>query len=173
MLRVRWYWLQSHEHSARGRRRRALWGEAGFEYTLSSLTPDGAHDPFSQWYNRDKIGDLMTLALGKDQRPVALMTTPASEILPRLSPTGQAVAYLELMVNTPLANRGTLKVVTFPSPSSPVPVSAAMVTSDYGWLGDNELAWIDTSRRVVSDHHGQGRRNGCRRAQAAARRQSA
>ena len=78
------------------------------------------------------------------------MTTPASEILPRLSPTGQAVAYLELMVNTPLANRGTLKVVTFPSPSSPVPVSAAMVTSDYGWLGDNELAWIDATRHAWS-----------------------
>lgn len=78
------------------------------------------------------------------------MTTPESEILPRLSPTGQVVAYFELKINTPLANRGTLKVVTFTSPSSPVPVSPAMVTSDYGWLADNELAWIDSSRRAWS-----------------------
>jgi eukaryotic-like serine/threonine-protein kinase len=125
-----------------------LWGEPGFEYTPGSLTPDGRVLLFSQWYNRDKIGDLMTLALGKDQRPVALMTTPASEILPRLSPTGQVVAYLELKINTPLTNRGTLKVVTFPSPSSPVPVSPAIVTNDFGWLADNELAWIDATRRA-------------------------
>ena len=47
----------------------AIWGEAGFEYTLSSLTPDGRTVLFSQWYNRDKIGDLMTLALGRTSDP--------------------------------------------------------------------------------------------------------
>jgi len=127
-----------------------LWGEDGFEYQLSSLTPDGRTLLFSQWYNRDKIGDLMTLALGKDQRPAALMTTSDNEILPRLSPTGHVVAYLELKLNTPLASRGTLKVAAFPTPSSPLAVSPSMVTSDFGWLGDNELAWIDASRRAWS-----------------------
>ena len=127
-----------------------LWGEAGFEYMLSSLTPDGRTLLFSQWYNRDKIGDLMTLALGKDQRPVAMMTTPENEILPRLSPTGQVVAYMEVKLNSPFAYRGTLKVATYPVPLSPLAVSPSMVTSDYGWLGDNELAWIDATRRAWS-----------------------
>ncbi len=127
-----------------------VWGEAGFEYNLSSFTPDGRTLLFSQWNNRDKIGDLMTIALGEDQRPVALLATPASEVLPRLSPSGLVVAYLELKINTATGFRGTLKVTTFPSPSSPLPVSPAIVTSDYGWLADNELAWIDTSRRAWS-----------------------
>jgi len=127
-----------------------LWGEPGFEYLPSSLTPDGRTLLFSQWYNRDKIGDLMTLGLGKDQRPVALMTTPENEVLPRLSPTGQVVAYLELKLVTPTGDRGKLKVVTFPSPSSPVTVSPALVSNAYGWLKDNELAWIDVSKRAWS-----------------------
>jgi len=127
-----------------------VWSEPGVEFHPGSLTPDGHTFLFSQWSNRDKIGDLMTLGLGKDQRPAALMTTPESEILPRISPSGLAVAYLELKSNTATANRGTLKVVTFPTPSSSVPVSAATITGDYGWLADNELAWIDTSRRAWS-----------------------
>ena len=127
-----------------------LWGEAGFEYTLSSLTPDGRALLFSQWYNRDKIGDLMTLARGKDERPVPMLTTPESEIKPRVSPTGLAVAYLELKLKAAFANRGTLKVATYPVPGSPLAVSPSMVTSDFGWLGDNELAWIDASRRAWS-----------------------
>jgi len=127
-----------------------VWSEPGFEFIPGSITPDGHTFLFSQWSNRDKIGDLMTLGLGKDQRPAALMTTPESEILPRISPSGLAVAYLELKSNTATANRGTLKVVTFPTPSSSVPVSAATIAGDYGWLADNELAWIDVSKRAWS-----------------------
>jgi len=127
-----------------------VWSEPGVEFIPGSITPDGHTFLFSQWSNRDKIGDLMTLGLGKDQRPAALMTTPESEILPRISPSGLAVAYLELKSHTATANRGTLKVVTFPTPSSSVPVSAATITGDYGWLADNEVAWIDVSKRAWS-----------------------
>ena len=62
-----------------------------------------------QWSNRDKIGDLMAGCVEEDQRPMALLTTHASEVLPRLSPSGEVVAFPKLKLSAAPWNRGTLE----------------------------------------------------------------
>jgi Tol biopolymer transport system component len=126
-----------------------VWSEPGMEFHPASLTPDHRTLLFSQWNNLDKVGDIMTLSLAPDQKATPLMTTPANEYLPRVSPMGTAVAFAD--VSQSFAN-GTLKVVSFPSPSTPVTISGpgSAVANSHRWLGDNELAWIDPSRRMWS-----------------------
>lgn len=134
---------------AGGGRPEVVWSEPGMEFHPGSETPDHRTLLFSRWNNRDKVGDLMTLSLAPDQKAAPLMTTPASEYLPRVSPTGAAVAFAD--VSQSFAN-GTLKVVSFPSPSTPVTISGpgSAVSTSHHWLGNNQLAWIDPSRRMWS-----------------------
>jgi tRNA A-37 threonylcarbamoyl transferase component Bud32/Tol biopolymer transport system component len=126
-----------------------VWSEPGVEFHPSSVTGDGQTLFFSQWNNRDKIGDLMTLSLTPGQKPVPMMTTPVGELLPKVSPSGTAVAYLETAQSF---WEGTLKVISFPSVSTPVTVSGSgsAVVQSYHWLADDELSWVDPSRRVWS-----------------------
>jgi len=126
-----------------------VWSEPGMEYHPASLTPDHRTLLFSQWNNRDKVGDIMTLSLAPDKKAAPLMTTPANEYMPRVSPMGTAMAFADISLS--FAN-GTLKVVSFPSPSTPVTISGpgSAVASSHRWLGDNKLAWIDPSRRMWS-----------------------
>lgn len=124
--------------------------EAAAEFIPGSLTPDGHTLLFSQSNNRDKIGDLMSIALGSAERPVVLMPTPENEALPRLAPSGRVLAYLEVKPSAGMGIQGALKVMTFPSLSTPLPVSSATITPDYGWFSENELMWVDASRRVWS-----------------------
>ena len=126
-----------------------VWSDPGVEFHPSSVTPDGQTLFFSQWNNRDKIGDLMTLSLTPGQKPVPMMTTPVGELLPKVSPSGTAVAYLE---SAQSFWEGTLKVISFPSVSTPVTVSGSgsAVVQSHHWLADDELSWVDPSGHVWS-----------------------
>lgn len=126
-----------------------VWSEPGMEFHPGSETPDHRTLLFSRWNNRDKVGDLMTLRLAPNQKAAPLMTTPAGEYLPRVSPLGTAVAFADISQSF---GNGTLKVVSFPSPSTPVTISGPgnALASSHRWLGDSELAWIDSSRRMWS-----------------------
>jgi len=127
---------------------RFLVGEPGFEYHPGSATPDGRTLLFSQWHNRDKVGDLMTIDLGQDNAaPKVFMATPDSERGPRFSPDGRAVVYA---VSKSGIVAGTLHVVAFPTPTVPVQVSLTSIIDEYGWLGPGELYWVDQARNMWS-----------------------
>lgn len=130
---------------------RILTGEPGYEYSTSSITPDGKTLLFVQVPLRDKSGDIMTLSLGGDpvqDRPASrFMQTPDAEWNPRISPSGDMVAY---SVSKEEDVGSTLRVVAYPTPSAPIQVTAAPVSVGFFWLGPGELCWIDTSRRVWS-----------------------
>jgi hypothetical protein len=120
----------------------------GFELEASSITPDGRTLLFTKTPMRDKIGNIMTLELGKDGVPRTFMETPEAEWLPRIAPSGDVVVYSELNEEDP---GGVLKVVTYPTPSSPVQVSPARVSwTSYGWLSAGELYWVDMARKTWS-----------------------
>ncbi|MFN0138320.1 MAG: protein kinase domain-containing protein [Phycisphaerae bacterium] len=130
---------------------RVLSGEPGFEYFPGSVTPDGRTLLFSQWHNRDKMGELMTLSLDDNQPPKAYMTTPESEFIPRISPAGDALVYRMRPRGAPLT--APLYVVAYPSPGTPVQVSLTEVAEEYGWLGDGggrAVYWVERSRRMWS-----------------------
>ncbi len=127
---------------------RILVGEPGFEYHAGSATPDGRTLLFSQWHNRDKVGDLMTLDLAQDNAaPKVFMATPDSERTPRISPDGHAVVFT---VSKPGIMAGMLHVVAYPSPTVSVQVSLTMVNDEYGWLGPGEVYWVDQARNMWS-----------------------
>jgi serine/threonine protein kinase len=126
---------------------RILEGEAGFEYELSSITPDGKTLIFTQDSLRDKNGNIMTLRLEKDQTARRYLQTPEAKWAPRISPSGEVVAYL---VTKAEETTGALKVIPYPTPSAPVQVSATLCSLDFGWLGTNALYWVDASRRLWS-----------------------
>ncbi len=127
---------------------RVLVGEPGFEYHTGSVTPDGRTLLFSQWHNRDKVGELMTLDLAQDKAaPKVFMATPESERLPRISPAGNAVMYA---VSKSGITAGTLHVVAYPTPAVPVQVSLTTINDEYGWLGPGEMYWVDQARNMWS-----------------------
>ncbi len=126
-----------------------IWeGDSGFEHDPGSLTPDGRSILFTQSFVADKLPDIMTLQFGDGQTPKHFMQTPEGEWVPRLSPSGEIVAY---MVAREEDLGGPVKVVTFPAPAAPVQVST--IPALYGahfWIGPGELAWVDPSRKVWS-----------------------
>jgi len=126
---------------------RLLAGEPVFEIDACSITPDGKTMIFMSLPQRDKAGDIMTMSLGKDEPAKALMRTPDPEWSARLSPSGDILAYIVAKEEDIGA---TLKVVAYPTPSTPVLVSATPIFRICWWLIESELAWADTSGRMWS-----------------------
>jgi eukaryotic-like serine/threonine-protein kinase len=127
---------------------RIVEGEFGFESWATSVSPDAGTMLFSRASVSDKLPDIMALALDKDQPAKHLMQTPEGEWGPRFSPTGDVIAYTVAGEEDASA---VLKVVSFPTPTAPVQVSATPVVIGSGlWVGPNELSWVDTSRRAWS-----------------------
>jgi Tol biopolymer transport system component len=126
---------------------RILEGEPGTEYTVASVTPDGKTLFFTQTSLRDKIGDIMTLGLEKGSVPKRYLQTPDTEWSPRISLSGDVVAFL---VSKDVGTAGALKVIAYPTPSAPVQVSVAPNVVDFGWLGGSELYWVDGSQKLWS-----------------------
>jgi len=127
---------------------RVLEGESGVEYDASSITPDGTTLIFTRTPLSDKTGDTMTLRLDQDEPAKTFMKTPDPEWSPRLSPSGDVVAYTVWKEEDVGA---TLKVVAYPTPSATVQVSATPISfGGYWWLSASELAWIDTTQRMWS-----------------------
>jgi hypothetical protein len=123
-------------------------GEYGFEYWATTFSPDGKAMLFTQASVIDKLPDIMSLEVGADRPAVRFMQTPEGEWGARISPAGEIVAYT---VGGEEDTSSVLKVVTYPTPSAPVQVSATPVTFASGmWVGPAELAWVDTSRRAWS-----------------------
>ncbi|XVJ58702.1 MAG: protein kinase [Tepidisphaera sp.] len=123
-------------------------GEYGFEYWATTFSLDGRTMLFTRASMIDKLPDIMTVDLGKDQPATRFMQTPDGEWNPRLSPDGDIVAYA---VSAEDDASAVLKVVTYPTPFAPVQVSATPVTLTSGlWVGPTELSWVDTSRRAWS-----------------------
>ena len=118
-----------------------------FELSASSITPDGRTLLFTKTPKRDKVGDIMTFDLeeGRVQKP--FLTTPEAEWNPLISPSGDVVLYL---VSNEEDRGGALRVVEYPTPSTPEQVSPARTTWTYGWLSAGELYWVDLSRRMWS-----------------------
>ncbi len=127
---------------------RVVEGEFGFEYWATSVSPDGKTLLFTQTSMSDKLPDIMTRGLDKDQPVKRFMQTPEGEWGPRFSPAGDFVAYT---VAGEEDTSSVLKVVSYPTPSAPVQVSTTPVTLNSGlWIGPGELSWVDTSRRAWS-----------------------
>jgi Tol biopolymer transport system component len=123
-------------------------GEYGFEYGATSVSPDGQTLLFNQASIVDKLPDIMTRGLDKDQPAKRFMQTPEGEWSPRFSPAGEFVAYTVAGEEDLVA---ALKVVAFPTPSAAVQVSATPVTFNSGlWISPGELSWVDASRRMWS-----------------------
>jgi Tol biopolymer transport system component len=121
-------------------------GESGFEYEASAVTPDGKTLIFTKTPQRDKVGEIMVFALGENRPPEAFMRTPDAEWFPQISPAGDVLAYVSAAEDEQFA---TLKVVSFPTPSVPVPVSSSKVhATGLWWLGPAELGFMDVSRRL-------------------------
>jgi len=125
-----------------------LTSQPGFDLFPSSVSPDGKTLLYVQ-FNRERIvSDIMSLPLEQNGKPTPLLADPVNrESNPRVSPSGHALAYLD---TTQSFGIGKLKIVSFPSMSVPVTVSVTDSTSSFGWLGENEIAWLDTSRRAWS-----------------------
>ncbi len=127
---------------------RILDGESGFEPAAGSITPDGKTLLYTLSPLSSKLPDIMTKSLGDDQSPKRFMQTPEGEWYPLLSPTGDVVAYTVSKEDDP---GGPVKVVAYPTPSASVQVSTipAFLGGVY-WIGTNELAWVDPSKRAWS-----------------------
>ncbi len=122
--------------------------EYGLEYSATSVSPDGKTLLYTQTSVTDKLPDIMTRGLDKDQPAKRLMQTPEGEWRPRFSPAGEFVAY---NVSGEEDTVSALKVVAYPTPSAAVQVSATPVMLSSGlWIGPGELSWVDTSRRMWS-----------------------
>lgn len=121
--------------------------EPGVEYHPGSIAPDGRTLLFSQWHNRDKHGQLMTLDLESTGSARVFMASAASTYLPRISPRGDVVAYRTSDAD---GNAGELFIVAFPTPGAPVQVSLTKVHEEYGWLGAGEVYWVDEARQAWS-----------------------
>jgi Tol biopolymer transport system component len=127
---------------------RVFEGQSGFEHDPASVTPDGKTLLFTESSLRDKLPNILTIVLDKDQAPKRFLQTPEGKWTPRLSPPGDIVAYLVAREEDLV---GVLKVVAFPTPSASVQVSATpVVYGGFLWISAGELAWVDTSRRVWS-----------------------
>ncbi len=122
-------------------------GDMEFELSASSITPDGRTLLFTKTPKRDKVGDIMTFDLeeGRVQKP--FLTTPEAEWNPLISPSGDVVLY---HVSNEEDLGAVLRVVEYPTPSSPVQVSPTRTTSTYGWLSAGEIYWVDLSRKMWS-----------------------
>jgi hypothetical protein len=131
---------------------RFIAGKPGHEFAPGSVAPDGKTLIFDQRNNLDKIGQIMTIDLQTaGAAAIPYMTSPMSESLPRISPAGDAVAFL----STSSESGGkvyTLNVAAYPSPGSPVQVSLARldVESQWGWMSPHELYWVDANHRAWS-----------------------
>ena len=121
--------------------------EPGFEQAAGSITPDGRTLLFARWPLRDKIGDLMTLDLDGREPPKGFMTTPEAEQQPQIAPSGDLLAY---SVVSEAEQRMVVKLVTFPTPSTPVQLTPTAATTTFGWLSASELYWLDPSRKLWS-----------------------
>ncbi|MCY2960845.1 MAG: protein kinase [Planctomycetota bacterium] len=117
------------------------------EYSAASFTPDGRTLLFSGVPMHDKVGDIMTIDLESGRVPKRLMATPEAEWSPLVSPAGNAVLF---SVSAEGDLGGSLRVVTFPTPSAPVQVSRNPTLWMYGWLSGSELYWVDASRSIWS-----------------------
>lgn len=126
-----------------------IWeGESGFENGPESLTPDGKTILLTRSGLTDKLPDIMTFSFAENESPKPFMQTPEGEWSPRLSPSGDIVAYL---VGREDDWSGPVKLVTFPTPVAPVQVSTIPALSvSYFWINPDELAWVDPSRKVWS-----------------------
>jgi Tol biopolymer transport system component len=120
-----------------------LEAEPGYEKSPTSITPDGRTLLLARVPLSDKLGDIMTLDLEGHEPPKPLIATPESEGSPLISPSGDIVAYLALN------EASVLKLVRYPTPSTPVQVSPTAV-STYGWLSASELYWGDPSSKMWS-----------------------
>ena len=118
-------------------------GESGFEYSADSVTPDGKTLLFTKWPRSDKAGEIMTFSLGETRPAKTVMETPDNERVPRISPSGDYVAYYGTG-----QSGGALMVVSYPTPSAPVQVSTSRTDGANWWLSANELGWMDRSRRL-------------------------
>lgn len=126
-----------------------IWeGESGFEVGPSALTSDGKTIVFTRSPLSNKLPDIMTIPFGADQTPKPFMLTPEGEWWPRLSPSGDILAYVVSREEDP---GGQIKVVTFPTPAAPVQVTTTpAIFGTNLWIGPGELAWVDLSRKVWS-----------------------
>lgn len=124
-----------------------IWeGESGFENVPTALTSDGKTIVFLRSPLTNKLPDIMTVPFGADQTPKPFMQTPEGEWGPRLSPSGDILAYV---VGREEDTSRQIKVVTFPTPAAPVQVSTTPAIT-YFWIGPGELAWVDPSRKMWS-----------------------
>ncbi|MBN8645092.1 MAG: PD40 domain-containing protein, partial [Planctomycetes bacterium] len=124
---------------------RELLSKSRFDPYPASVTADGKTLIYMLHNREQNVSDVMALSLEKDAQPTAILADPDKrEGHPRLSPSGNVMAYIE---NLGLWGSGTLRVVSFPSISTPVTVSVTESSSSFGWLGENEIAWIDASRK--------------------------
>ena len=117
-----------------------LKAEPGYEHSTTSITPDGRTLLFERRPLRDKINDIMILDFEGDLAPKPLMTNPL------ISPSGEVVAYL---MSSAAEGAAVLKLVTFPTPSTPVHVSPTAV-STFGRLSASELCHRDRSLKTWS-----------------------
>ncbi len=127
---------------------RELLSQPGFDLFPACISPDGTTLMYNQIDRERVVSDIMSLSLEQEGPPTPFLADPVKrESDPRVSPSGRVLAYLD---NTQGFGIGKLKIVSFPSMSAPVTVSVTDSTSAFGWLGENELAWLDTSRRAWS-----------------------
>ena len=121
-------------------------GEPGTEFQATSITPDGKAVLFVQGSVRDKLPDLFTVGIDQSAPAARLMQTPEGEWGPHVSPQGNLLAY-----SMGSERSVVLKVVNFPTIVAPVQVSTTPVArGSYSWVGPDELAWMDLSRRMWS-----------------------
>ncbi len=127
---------------------RELFSQPGFDLFPARVSPDGRTLMYMQFDRERIVSDIMSLSLAQDGQPTPLLAdSEKRESNPRVSPSGHALAYLDI---TQAFGVGKLKIVSFPSISAPLTVSVTDSTSSFGWLGENEIAWLDTSRRLWS-----------------------
>ena len=122
-------------------------GDRGYEYHAFGLTPDQKSIILTRASRRNKVADVMTVPLGPDQTSQPFLEPSLSKWVPLLSPTGDALACLG---TPPDSAVGDLWVVGFPVPGAAVRVSVDPSQPDHRWIGPNELAWQDASRRLWS-----------------------
>lgn len=122
-------------------------GDRGYEYHAFGLTPDQKTIIMTRASRRDRVVDVGTVPLGPDQMPQPFLEPSLSKWMPLLSPTGDALAYLGTPPDRAVGDRW---VVGFPVLWAAVRVSVDPKQTDHKWIGPDELAWQDASRRLWS-----------------------
>ncbi|MFN0244111.1 MAG: protein kinase domain-containing protein [Planctomycetota bacterium] len=121
--------------------------EPEFEYGASSITADGRTLLFTAVPLVDKVGDIWTLDLAPGGVKQRFMSTPEAEWEPLVSPASDMVAY---HVSNEEDAGVLLRVVAYPTPSTPVQIAPSRTGPAKGWLSASELYWVDLSRKVWS-----------------------